>query len=68
MFVEIDISKLSFDVAILQDATYHHQQFSNNSAGHTSCLKWVKSYKSPALFCLEATGIYGLALAKYLCQ
>ena len=68
MFVGIDISKLSFDVAVLQAGVYHHQQFDNNSGGFTSCVKWVRSFKSPALFCLEATGIYGLALAKYLCQ
>jgi len=68
MFVGIDISKLSFDVAILLDGTYHHQAFDNNPGGFALCLKWVKSFKSPALFCLEATGIYSLALAKYLCQ
>ncbi len=68
MFVGIDISKLSFDVAVLHDAAYHHRHFDNNSGGFALCLTWVKSFKSPALFCLEATGIYGLALAKYLCQ
>lgn len=68
MFVGIDISKLSFDVAVLQAGVYHHRHFDNNSGGFTSCLKWVESFKSPALFCLEATGIYGLGLAKYLCQ
>ena len=68
MFVGIDISKLSFDAAILQDNAYQHRNFNNNADGFSVLLKWVKSFKTPALFCLEATGIYGLALAKYLCQ
>ena len=68
MFVGIDISKLTFDVAVLQNGTYQHRHFDNNSGGFVHCIKWVKSFKTPALFCMEATGIYGLALAKYLCQ
>ncbi len=68
MFVGIDISKLTFDVAILQDGEYQHRHFDNNSGGFVRCLKWVKSFKTSALFCLEATGIYCLALAKCLCQ
>jgi len=68
MFVGIDISKLSFDAAVLQDTAYHHRNFDNNSDGFVLFLKWVRSFKTPALFCLEATGIYGLGLAKYLCQ
>jgi transposase len=68
MFVGIDISKLSFDAAILQDNAYQHRSFNNNADGFSVFLRWVKSFKTPALFCLEATGIYGLALAKYLCQ
>jgi transposase len=68
MFVGIDISKSSFDVAILLDGTYHHRHFANLCEGFGQCLTWVKSFKSSPLFCLEATGIYGLGLAKYLCQ
>lgn len=68
IFVGIDISKLSFDAAILQDSAYQHRQFDNNAVGFALCLRWVKSFKSSPLFCLEATGIYGLALAKYLCH
>jgi len=29
-------------------------------------LKWIKPFKKDALFCMEATGIYSLELAKYL--
>jgi len=67
MFVGIDISKLTFDVAILHEGHYEHRQFNNNAGGFSDCLKWVKPFKSNVLFCLEATGIYGLALAKFLC-
>ena len=67
IFIGIDISKLSFDVAVLQEGAYRHRFFDNNSGGFALCLKWVKLFKSQALFCLEATGIYGLGLAKYLC-
>lgn len=66
MFVGIDISKLSFDVAILQNETYHHRHFSNNPDGFVQCLTWVKSFKPMPVYCMEATGIYGLSLAKYL--
>ncbi len=66
MFVGIDISKLSFDVAVLIDSRYHSRHFENNSTGFSAVLKWVKSFNGTPYFCLEATGIYGLALAKYL--
>jgi transposase len=66
MFVGIDISKLSFDVAVLVDSQYHNRHFDNNLSGFSVLLKWVKSFNDTPFFCLEATGIYGLALAKYL--
>ena len=33
MYIGIDISKLSFDVAILKEATYYNQHFTNDCAG-----------------------------------
>ena len=66
MYIGMDISKLSFDVAILNEGHYHHRHFDNDLAGFKACLAWVKPFNTPALFCMEATGIYGLALAKYL--
>jgi transposase len=66
MFVGIDISKLSFDVAALVDSNYRSRHFNNDLAGFSALLKWVTSFKDTPYFCLEATGIYGLALAKYL--
>jgi transposase len=65
-FVGIDIAKLSFDVAVLIDSHYHSRQFKNAPSGFSQLSKWVSSFKTPVYFCLEATGIYGLALAKYL--
>lgn len=69
MFVGIDISKLSFDVTVLNANEYHSRHFENNPSGFLHLSKWVTSFKQQsAYFCLEATGIYGLALAKYLHQ
>jgi len=68
MFVGIDISKLSFDVAVLIDGRYQSRHFNNTPSGFSPMSKWVSSFKHPAYFCLEATGIYGLALAKHLVQ
>lgn len=66
MFVGIDISKLSFDAAILFKGDYHNRHFDNNLSGFSALLKWVMSFKQTPYFCLEATGIYSLALAKHL--
>ena len=68
IYVGIDVSKLSFDVAILDSGSYQDRQFDNHSKGFNVLSKWVKSFKKEAIFCMEATGIYGLALAKYLVQ
>jgi transposase len=66
LYVGIDVSKLSFDVAILNNGSYQNMQFDNNSEGFKALSKEVKPFKKEAIFCMEATGIYGLALAKYL--
>ena len=68
LYVGIDVSKLGFDVAILNNGSYQNMQFANNSEGFKALSKWVKSFRKEAVFCMEATGIYGLALAKYLVQ
>jgi len=66
IFVGIDMSKLTFDVAVLLDGRYQSRQFENKTSGFSQLSKWVTSFKKPAYLCLEATGIYGLALAKQL--
>jgi transposase len=68
IFMCIDISKLSFDVAVLIDSKYQSRQFENKQSGFLKLSQWIKSFKNLAYFCLEATGIYGLALAKHLYQ
>jgi transposase len=67
-FIGIDISKATFDVAVLEDGVCSHKKFNNNSDGFKSCLVWIKPLKEDAVFCLEATGIYGIELAKFLFQ
>jgi transposase len=55
-------------VAVLIDGKYMSRQFENKQSGFLKLSQWIKSFKKPAYFCLEATEIYGLALAKYLYQ
>ena len=45
LYVGIDISKLSFDVAILNNGSYQNMQFDNNSEGFMALSKWIKSFK-----------------------
>lgn len=67
LFIGIDISKLKFDVSLLfPDLSYKHQCFENNTKGFKSLFTFIKTYKEEALFCMEATNIYWLPLAKYL--
>jgi len=66
LYIGIDISKGTFDVACLHNETYKHKQYLNHSKGFKGLVRWIKSFKCKPLFCMEATGIYGQALAKYL--
>lgn len=68
LFIGIDISKLTFDVAILVNNKSYSQQFNNKKEGFIALLKWVKTFRLPSYFCMEATGIYSLSLAKHLIQ
>jgi transposase len=68
VYIGIDISKMSFDVACLNQGQYHSSQYPNTPVGFLAFVDWATSFKAPLLFCLEATGIYGLALAKHLHQ
>lgn len=64
----IDISKQTFDVALSIGEDYEAKDFTNNMTGNKAFHKWVKSFKQEVVFCMEATGIYGVALAKFLHQ
>lgn len=66
MFVGIDISKKTFDAAVLVNNKFQSKKFDNDSKGFQTFFKWVKSFQQEAVFCMEATGIYGLDLARYL--
>jgi len=63
--VGIDISKQTIDCAFISNNKNHHQCFINNAIGFKNLLKWLKPYcqSNNNLFCMEATGIYHLALA-----
>jgi transposase len=71
--IGMDISKHSFDVAILStdkpDAIFHNA-FSNDVKGFDEMMKFVIATKpgfdnSKALFCMEATGLYCNALLQF---
>jgi len=66
--VGIDISKLKFDIALLTpDNKVKTKVFQNNIEGYESLIAWVSERAHGEFhFCMEATGIYGDALACYL--
>ncbi len=65
-FVGVDISKAVFDVAVLEEQAYSDKQFKNNTDGFIRLMSWLKPSKTSTVFCLEATGVYSLSLAKFL--
>ena len=66
----IDISKKSFDIALVLDNVYNDSNtFTNGQEGFKKLLLWLKSKKinlNKVLFCMEKTGIYGVKLSKFL--
>jgi transposase len=64
----IDISKATFDVALLSGGKRAKRaQFDNTLSGFEQLSQWLKTHAvSPVHACLEATNIYGHALATYL--
>ena len=66
-FLGIDISKKTFDVALLVQDKISSHKFNNNIQGFQSLLAWLKKKEILLLqACMEATGIYGQALAEFL--
>ena len=67
-FLGIDISKASFDVALLlPNDKINTKKFSNNKSGFKLLEVWLKLYNYESLHaCMEATGIYGEPLANFL--
>lgn len=65
----IDIAKLKFDVCLLPGKP--KESFPNNPQGFKALLRWLQKHQVLPTQChaaLEATGSYGLALAKFLQQ
>jgi len=65
IFIGIDISKHTLDVAYSINNRYRHKQFNNNAVGFEALLSWV-TQRDDIYICLEATGIYSFDIAQYL--
>lgn len=72
----IDISKATFDVALCKSPSTHRgksglktRQFANTAAGFNELLQWLEHHHVARVHaCLEATNVYGHALATFLYQ
>lgn len=66
----IDIAKRTFDVALLRaDGKYRSKKFPNTQAGFGQLLEWLRRHEAlQAHACMEATGVYGEALAGFLVE
>jgi transposase len=63
----IDLAKKKFDVALLNNGKCRSKVFVNNPAGFSSLLTWLEKNDVQSVHaCMEATGSYGEALAKFL--
>lgn len=63
----IDISKLTFDVALHCKDKWYCRKFDNNPKGFSALENWLKKKNISILHaCMEATGVYGDALAHFL--
>jgi len=72
-FVGVDISKLTFDVALLQvnkPDNITHRQFQQTVKGFTEMKEWLQDQgvllNEDTLFCMEYTGIYNNRLVDFL--
>lgn len=65
MFVGIDVSKKTLDVALLSDHPKpRHKVFANDAAGHQELLNWLTEQGVETIHvCLEATGTWALEVA-----
>lgn len=64
-YIGIDISKLTFDVAILNEKEkYNHHKFSNDGDGFTKMMQLLNQESDVCV--MEASGPYYLKLATYL--
>ncbi len=68
VFIGIDVSKLTIDVALHKTGV--HQKFSNSQKGFKEMEKWLRQHSkvisSNWLVCMEHTGYYGLPVKCFL--
>jgi transposase len=64
----IDVSKLKLDVALLLSTATHKATFANTPKGFQTLARWLAGFATPPCVCLEATGTYGLPIARFLHQ
>lgn len=66
--IGIDISKLKFDLCLLQDnGKFKHKVFPNSAAGCAQLSVWLTKQRVQSVHvCMEATGTYAEPLALYL--
>jgi transposase len=65
----IDVSKESFHAALLTAEQTYRGQFSNDEAGFAKLQRWLQKRVEGRLHaCMEATGRYWMALARFLHQ
>lgn len=63
----IDVAKSKFDIALLRSGKYKTRSFANKQSGFESLIVWLKQHDVETLHaCLEATGSYGDALARFM--
>jgi transposase len=63
----IDVAKKTFYVALHQNGKVRRKQFANNAQGFTELAAWLRKQGVAQVHaCLEATGSYADALARYL--
>lgn len=67
-YLGIDISKKHFDAALLSSAgRYKHKKFLNDASGFAALDVWLAKWSDGHLHaCMEATNIYGHALAEHI--
>jgi transposase len=69
-FIGIDVSKKTFDAAVLQNTDphqIHHHSFAQSAKGYASFHQWLQEQgdTSQMLVCLEHTGIYINGLVEF---
>jgi transposase len=71
-FIGIDVSKETFDLALIKDSDINliiQKVFSNNIAGFKELNKWLRQQRiayPDTLFCVEHTGYYSKLIARFI--